>query len=130
MAHARAALAAAAALDVSVTLISPRNFAAYGGAAYFVAMIRAAAEGSADVRYCAVLDCGRAAGHALAAFREGVACVSVRLPKDRRTRLQAIAKAYRAEVISPIRGGLDLAGAEDPERTCRAWLAPVKAPCS
>ena len=121
--HARAALAAAGELGIAVTLASPPGFAAYGGAGYFVRMIAAAGEGLADVDHDAVLDCGDAAGHALGALREGVTCIAIRLPRERRDRLAEIAATYGAKIVAPVRGALDLAGEDDPAAACRVWLS-------
>jgi fructose/tagatose bisphosphate aldolase len=121
--HARAALTAARDLDVAVILASPPGFAAYGGAGFFARMITAAREGLEDVRYDAVLDCGDGAGHALAALREGVTAIAIRLPAERRARLAEIAATYGAEIRAPVRGGLDLLREDDPAAACRAWLA-------
>jgi len=121
--HARAALSAARDLGTEVILASPPGFAAYGGAGFFAHMIATAREGLEDVPHDAVLDCGSGAGHALAALREGVTSIAIRLPKERKKRLAEIAATYGAEIRSPIRGALDLLGEDDPVATCRAWLS-------
>jgi fructose/tagatose bisphosphate aldolase len=121
--HARAALAAARDLGIPVILVSPPAFAAYAGAGFFERMIAAAREGFEDVEMTAVLDCGSAAGHALAALRTGVNVVAIRLGSQDHERMAEIAASYGATVVRPIVGAFDMAVADDPQAGCRAWLA-------
>ena len=94
--HARAAMAAAAALGAEVTLVSAPAAAAYAGAGWFLEAIAIAAAEHPTARAVAVLDCGDRPGLVLGALRRG--CRAVRFTGRGRAlaRLQAIAKRYGA----------------------------------
>ena len=97
--EAKAALAAASARGTAVTLLSPEDFAATGGALYFRAIVEAAARAVPAARYVAVLDCGTAPGRALAALRMGLKTVVLGGNAIARRRVAAIAAKMGATVI-------------------------------
>jgi hypothetical protein len=120
--HAVAALGAAKALDVPVTLRSAPGAAAYLGSAVFRDMIAAALGEVPGVEARAVLDCGDAPGHALNALRQGVGAVRLDAPSDVRVRVGDIARQLGAALDDDAAPALDLLGADDPSAASRHWL--------
>jgi hypothetical protein len=121
--HARAAVNAAAALGVPLTLESARGAGGYAGPGWFKALVEGAAVAcpGADVR--AVLDCGDEAGTVLAALRLGFRCVRFTGGSAARARLAAIAAAHGAVIEEEApEDALDLLDCRDPKRLCRAFL--------
>lgn len=125
--HALAAARAAEALGCAVRIRSGPAAAGYAGAAWFAELVRAARQAHPDVRIDAVLDCGDSPGLALAAFRRSVETVLFTGSAALRGKLEALAAASGAHIESEAAPALDLAGKEDPETACRAWLAAVRA---
>ncbi len=121
--HARAALAAAAALDLPVTLLSASGAAAYAGAGWFDAVLRQAAAAVPSANFTAVLDCGDRADLVQAALRQGLRNVAYAGPKELARRLADIAGAQGATLHLARPEALDLRDVADPERACRDWLA-------
>jgi hypothetical protein len=122
LAHARAALAAAAELGVAVALWSAPGAAAYAGAGWFAAVIRLAAGEQADDAVVAVLDCADRADLVQAAWRQGVRHVCFRGRSDVAERLAAIARHYGATLHRKRPPALDLQGCNDSLAACRDWL--------
>ena len=124
LAHAAAALAAAAELGVPVTLISAPSAAGYAGPAWFRSVVEQARAAHPEVAVTAVLDCGDMPGYALAALRDGVA--AIRFSGDTAEKIADIAAQYGARVIAARPEALDLAPIErkgwDMVRACREWL--------
>jgi hypothetical protein len=123
VAHARAALAAAAALGVAVTLRSAPGAASSLGPSVFRAMVDAARENAAAADVEAVMDCGRDAGRALSALRHGIERVRVDLPPATVKRLADIAGCYGAAIDHDDGVAFDLLNCDDPAAACRKWLA-------
>jgi len=124
LAHALAALAAAAEAGVPIRLESAPGAAAYAGAAWFAAVVAAARRAHPRARALAVLDCGAEAGLALGAIREGVEAIRTRAPARVRRKLAAIAGAAGTRVVEGRRGAvLDLLDAADPAAAATAFLA-------
>jgi len=125
LAQARAALAAAAELGVSVTLESAPAAGGYAGPGWWRALIDAAraAHPAADVS--AVLDCGEEPGTALAALRAGVPRIRFTGAAETRERLAAIAAQRGAAVEGAAveEDVLDLLEARDPLAASRRFLA-------
>ncbi len=124
LAHAKAALAAAAELGVPVTLMSAKGAAGYAGPSWFRAVVDEARAAHPGVQVTAVLDCGDMPGYALAALRDGVDVI--RFTGKTAARIADIAAQCSARVIAERPEALDLATIErarrDPERACREWL--------
>lgn len=125
LAHALAAAAAAAEAGGPVTLMSAPAAGGYMGPSWFRHVISAAAEAHPTASLDAVLDCGDAAGHALAAFLEGIPAVRVNGPPEALAALSDIATRLggRVETGEMTDGpALDLRHAPDPAAACRDWL--------
>ena len=125
--QARAAVAAAAALGVPVTIASAPAAGAYAGPLWFKALISAASADHPEVAVTAVLDCADEAGTVLAALRAGIKQVRFTGPEPVRLRLAAIAAelgaALEAESSAAV---LDLLDARDPGAAARRFLAGNK----
>jgi hypothetical protein len=121
-ADARAALAAAHALRVPVTLISGPGGGSYGGPGWFNAVVREACAAFPDVAVTAILDCDDAPGHALGAFRAGTRSVRFTGRADVAAKLRDIAASLGAELITEEVETLDLRAHRDPVAACTAWL--------
>jgi len=124
LAHAEAALAAAAELRVAVTLISAEGAAGYAGPASFRMVVEQALAAHPEAQVSAVLDCGDMPGYAMAALRDGARVI--RFSGDTAEKIADIAAQYGAQMIAERPEALDLATVErarhDPERACREWL--------
>ena len=121
--QARAALAAAARLKRPITLYSAVGAAAYGGAAWFEAIVAAARSDFPEARCDAVLDCGDHAGLALAALRHGWRAIVLRGTPATRGKIAAIAAAQGARLDDGATAALDLRHCSDPDSAVTAWLA-------
>lgn len=121
-ADAHAAVRAAAELQLPVTLISAEGAAGYAGSGFFAALVADARAAYPGVSVTSVLDCGAAAGYVLGALRQGA--VSVRFRGDSATaaKLDAIARARNATLITTEIPALDLAHVDDADAACRTWL--------
>jgi len=127
LAHARAALDAATALGVPVTLASAAGAGGYAGPLWFKALIEAALRDHPGVSAAAVLDCGDEAGTTLGALRAGIKHIRFTGRGDVRERLAAIAASLGATIESGAPPpALDLLDASDPARLCHAYLAGNK----
>ena len=124
--HGRAALAAAAALRVPVTLSSAPGASAYVGLAWFHEVVRLAKAEFPDAEADAMMDCADRPGDVLAALRQGLSRVRFTGRKAIAAKLAAIAEAQGAELVTGRLRALDLRGEVDPETACRAWLGEGK----
>ena len=124
LAHARAALAAAAALGVPVTIVSAPGAAAYAGPGWFQEVVAQAAAQVPQADCQAVIDCGERPGDVLLALRLGLERVRFTGKKAVAEKLAAIAEQQGATLITGRLEALDLRGAADPLTACRDWLAP------
>lgn len=122
LAHAVAALESAEKAGVSITLLSPPDFAAYGGAGFFNAIVRRARAKVPGAKSCAVLDCGDAPGLALGALRAGTEAVRFGGRPSVRTKMAEIAAAHGARLLAARPRALDLLDAADVRAACLAWL--------
>lgn len=122
LAHAEAALTAAAGLGVPVVLLSPPGAAAYMGAGYFRALVAQALARQPGATATAVLDCGDAAGDVMAALREGLKSVVFTGPDKVAARLADIARQSGSALLRDRSAALDLAGEPEPLAACRRWL--------
>jgi hypothetical protein len=119
LAHARAALAAAAALGKPVELWSAPGAAAAAGAGWFDAVVRQAAGGQTVT---AVLDCHDRADLVQAALRQGLRHVYYAGPEAVARRLVDIAGQYGATLHRKRPLALDLLYCDNAEAACRKWL--------
>ena len=122
--QARAAVAAAARLDLPVTLASAPGASAYLGIRGFQAIVDAAAREHPDVRVSALIDCGERAGDALASLHCGFQALRYSGNREAATRLAAIAAQQDATLVTGRLEALDLLDVDDPEGATLAWLAP------
>ncbi|MDE1147445.1 MAG: hypothetical protein PW843_12640 [Azospirillaceae bacterium] len=119
---ARAALTAAD--GAPVRLVSAPDAAGSLGVGGWRALLDQLAAEFPGAPMTAVLDCGDAAGHALAALALGILDISFDGNDGAAARLADIAQAQGARLHRL--GGveaLDLRGRRDPVAACRAWLA-------
>ncbi|MEE3626952.1 hypothetical protein UCD39_23735 [Nitrospirillum sp. BR 11752] len=120
--HARAALTAAA--GVPVRLVSAPDAAGALGAGGWRALLDRIAAEFPGAPLMAVLDCGDAAGHAVAALAAGIPDIAFSGEHAATARLADIARSLGAR-LHPAEGGevLDLRGHREPVSACRDWLA-------
>jgi hypothetical protein len=123
LAHARAALAAAAGLPFPIELWSAPGAAAYAGAGWFDALVRQAAREHPAAAFIAVLHCGDRADLVQAALRQGLRHVCYTGARATAVRLADIARQYRATLHRRVPRALDLLYVEDPPAACRRWFA-------
>jgi hypothetical protein len=123
LAHAYAALAAAAARGVPVELWSAPGAAAYAGAGWFDALLRAAGNQAPSAVFIGVLDCDDRADLVQAALRQGLQHVCYRGSDAVAARLADIARHSGATLHRkrPARA-LDLDEWADADAACRSWL--------
>ncbi|HYM02325.1 MAG TPA: hypothetical protein VET85_05215 [Stellaceae bacterium] len=127
--HALAAVAAAAALDAPVTLMSARAAGGYAGPLWFKALIEAAQSRHPAVGIVAILDCDNEPGTVLAAVRAGLRHVRFRGSEEMRERLSALAAATGCTVEGDQEMRvLDLLASRDPEADCRRFLTASASP--
>jgi hypothetical protein len=120
--HARAALAAAAALDVPVRLASAPGAALQSGPAWFKAVIAEATAAHPHVTLTAILDCGDAPGAVMAALRIGLTQLRFSGAPETRTKLAAMGAEF---ITAPAPDAtLDLLDLAEPEAACHRFLAP------
>lgn len=120
--HAKAALAAAAEMDVDVTLISAPGAVAYLGATVFRDIVAEAARAHPQARYTAVLDCGDEPGLALGAMRHGIQAVRIHNGPELSGKLADIAAQRGVTVYQGGGPEMDMAGMTNLLGACRAWL--------
>lgn len=128
LADARAALAAAAELNVGLSLVSPPGAAAYGGPAWFRELVTQARDAVPGAAFDSVLDCAGEAGHALAAIREGVEAIAFDGPDEARAKIEDMAAQAGCAVVEiDYAHALDLNQHADAAAVCRDWLARYSA---
>ena len=120
--HAEAALCAAVAVEVEVTLISPQGGASTMGATVFRDIVAKAAESYPKARFKSILDCGDEPGMAMGAFRHGIKGVRISNGPKLSDKLADIAKQRGGFVYTAQGDELDLHDMKEPYAACRAWL--------
>lgn len=125
--QAQGALAVAERLDRPIALYSAEGAAAYGGAAWFLAVVAAAQAAHPHAQCEAVLDCGADAGLALAALREGCRAIVIRGAPGLRRKLATIAAMSTARLDAGAKDALDLRHSKNPEAAVMAWLSDSEA---
>ena len=123
--QATAALRAAAAAGVPVTLWSAPGAAAYAGLGFIGAVFAQAGDAVPQADHDVVVDCGASGVLAHEALSRGFSRVAYRGRGAMRRTLQAIADAERRRLVTagPGRAALDLARSAAPERDSAAHLA-------
>lgn len=121
LAHARAALAAAAALNVPVTLASAPGAASQAGPAWFKAVIEEASAEHPNVAVTAILDCSDEPGAVMAALRTGLSQLRFSGSQTMRAKLAAMGAFFHD--APPAGDALDLLDVREPEAQCRGFLA-------
>ncbi len=121
--HARAAVGAAAAAGVPVTLLSAEGAAGGVGAAWFREVVAQASAEHPEVAVTAVLDCGDKPGHVLGALRQGLKRLRFTGRKATAEKLSAIAAQSGAEIVTRRIEALDLLDLAEPAAACRRWLS-------
>jgi hypothetical protein len=125
MSQAKAAVSAAAARNLALTLLSAPGAAAFAGAGWFAAVIRKARESRPDMDIAAILDCGPRADLVQAAFREKLTQVVFTGDARQVRPLRDIARQWQAEILRRRPKACDLRHAADPAALCNAWLDSV-----
>ena len=122
--QAEAALAAAADLDLPVTLISAHNAGSITGPGFFAELIRQARAAVPAATSIALLDCQTAAGRAMAAVHGGM-CDGVIYTGGHATflKLADIAMEKGMTTLDHRPEALDLAQRQDLHATVSAWLS-------
>ena len=125
LSQAKAAVSAAAARNLALTLLSAPGAAAFAGAGWFAAVIRKARELRPDMDIAAILDCGPRADLVQAAFREKLTQVVFTGDARQVRPLRDIARQWQAEILRRRPKACDLRHAADPAALCNAWLDSV-----
>jgi hypothetical protein len=124
LAQASAAVDAAAALAVPLTLMSAPAAGCYAGPAWFKALVDHAAARHPDVAVAAIIDCADEPGAVLAALRTGFKRVRYTGDTTALDRLRSMAEAYDAAIETGAPATtLDLLDRPDAVRLCRDYLA-------
>lgn len=123
LSQAKAAVLVAVAHKSAVTLLSAPGAAAFAGAGWFAAVIRAARESQPDADLLGILDCGSRPDLVQAALRQGLSQVVFRGDARLLRPLRDIARQQGGTILRRRPAACDLRHAADPEAACRAWLA-------
>jgi hypothetical protein len=107
----KAVLEAARAVDRPLTLITPRAAAETYGAGYLGALQARADLEFPDVAFTLVVDCGEAAGYAMACLRAGVRRISLQGASNVVAKVADIARQKGAAVVERPPQALDLTAA-------------------
>lgn len=116
----RAVLAAARDTGKAVRLVSPQ--ASQAGIGWWRELVRLLREEFPNIRFDAVLDCGPAAGLALAGIRAGVDAVSLTVDAPVMAKIASIAEQAGVRAEFGGEDALDLLGVPDPASRCREAL--------
>lgn len=111
---------------MAITLCSAPDAAASLGPAWFRDIILGLEQTYPDVDMEAVLDCGDAAGHALAALRAGVRIIRFSGTAKTARKIEDIAGTYGARLVRRSPRILDPRGEPDADAALRAWLKSGK----
>ncbi len=121
--QARIALAAARDAGASITLLSAPAAASAVGPAWFATLVRTVRAEFPEVEVEAILDCGRAAGRAMAALQSGFNGIVFTGSDTVFYKLADIGEDARCTLYDGRPDALDLLDAKDPAAACRGWLA-------
>lgn len=124
---AQALWALSAAEGRPILLLSAPGAAGYAGAGWFRALLAEAAKTFPEAPFEAALDCGDAAGHALAALRAGIQIIIFETAHPAQASLAMAAAEHGARLLPHRPQALDLAALDskrrDDQARLRAWLA-------
>ena len=109
-------------LGVAITLFSAPGAVASMGPAWFRGMVRKLERAYPDLDVEAVLDCGDAAGYALAALRSGVKIIRYSGNPSAARKLKDIAGTCGARLVKRPSRILDTRGEQDADAALRQWL--------
>lgn len=124
LAHAEAALKAAAECRTPIELWSAEGAAGYVGAGWFKAVLDEARGAVPGATFIGILDCADMPGYALAAFRIGLDAVCFTGPAKVAVKLDDISGQQGKRLLRRRpKEALDLIDSESPLEDCRAWLA-------
>lgn len=118
--HGRAVLMAARDTGTTVRLVSPQ--ASQAGIGWWRELVRLLREEFPSVRFDAVLDCGPAAGLALAGIRAGAETVRLTVDSPVLAKIASIAEQAGTRAEFGGDDALDLLGVPDPASHCRKAL--------
>src|SRR5215831_900286 len=119
--QARIALTAARAIAKPITLLSAPAAASAVGPAWFATLVRTVRGEFPEVEVEAILDCGRAAGRAMAALQAGFNGVVFTGSQGVLLKLADIGEDQRCTLYDHRPDALDLMAEKDPAAACRAW---------
>ncbi|MDX2102391.1 MAG: hypothetical protein EAZ99_02190 [Alphaproteobacteria bacterium] len=123
LAHAVAALTAAARLDQQIALMSAVAAGSFTGPGFFAAVIRDARAAVPEGRALAMLDCQGAPGRAMAAVHQRAADVIIYTGShETLLKLAGIAMEHGITMLDHRPPSLDLASVADPEAATHDWL--------
>ena len=105
-----------------ITLISAPDAVASMGPAWFCNMVEDIVRAYPDLDAEAVLDCGDAAGFALAALRRGAKTIGFSGNKPAARKLEEIAQSHGARLVKRPSRILDPRGERDRDASLRQWL--------
>ena len=123
LAQARIAVAAARAAGRPVTLLSAPAAASAVGPAWFATLVRTVRAEFPDLEIEAILDCGRAAGRAMAALQSGFNGIVFTGTDAMFYKLADIGEDKRCTLYDARPAALDLMTEKDPAAACQTWLA-------
>ena len=109
-------------LGVAITLISAPGAVASIGPAWFRNIVRDLERAYPDLDVEAVLDCGDAAGYALAALRGGVKFIRYSGKPSTARKIEDIAENYGARLVRQPSRILDPRDEQDADAALRKWL--------
>lgn len=120
--HARAACITARELGVPLELHSAPGAAATLGPHWFQKILEEVEAEFSDLHMEGVLDCGKSAGFALAALRQGIRHIRFSGPRKTMEKIRDIAHQQKAVVDTEWPAVLDLGHEADPATACRDWF--------
>lgn len=109
-------------LGVAIKLFSAPDAVASMGPAWFQGMVRELERAYPDLDVEAVLDCGDAAGYALAALRSGVKFIRYSGNRSVARKIKDIAGSYGARLVRRPSRILDPRREQDADTALRKWL--------
>ncbi|MBT5051523.1 MAG: hypothetical protein HOM58_23710 [Rhodospirillaceae bacterium] len=120
--HARAACIAAREVGVPLELHSAPDAVASLGPLWFQKILEEIDAEFPDLDIEMVLDCGDAAGYALAALRQGLKHIRFSGPKITTEKIRDMARQQKAVLHKGWPDILDLGHEADPANACRHWF--------